>query len=113
MAAHDRSGFEVLEILDPAAIVQLEAEYGQILGKLHARYLPEIETSRGYLANADYLDGLRIAWLVDKRWFKPGRKVSSRALGYALGKLLADVCDMKWCRIKDGYGEFNVHGVLQ
>ena len=105
MSLEERSRFQVLEVLDAHALLELEARCAPLLCKLHERYLPEIPADHGYLPNADYLDGLRIAWLLDKRWFKPSRRTTSQAFGYAFGRLLSENLGMKWCRIKDGYGE--------
>jgi hypothetical protein len=105
MSADERSRFEVIAVFDAAALHKLEMQFGKTLEKLHTRYLHDRAANRGYVASADYLDALRIAWLLDKSWLKVSTRASTKGFGYAFGRLLSDRLGMKWCLIKDGYGE--------
>ena len=75
------------------------------LQALSARYVPEIDTSKGFPAKPEYLDVLRTSWLLDQEAGRPPHSVVESGLGFALGLILADLLQMKWCTIIDNQGD--------
>lgn len=75
------------------------------LQALSARYVPEIDPSKGFPAKPEYLDVLRTSWLLDKAADRPPHSVVESGLGFALGLLLAARLQMKWYNILDNSGK--------
>jgi hypothetical protein len=105
MTDKELSRFEVLRKFTNDDLADLESKFGPKLASLRIRYASDLSMGSEMLDNPQYLDVLRTAWFLDRRWLKPSAKTVTGALGYAFGCLLGRQLNMDWCEIRDSYGE--------
>jgi hypothetical protein len=96
---------DVERALTTEEVRSLRHQHFADLQALSARYVPEIDPAKGFPAKPEYLDVLRTSWLLDQAADRPPHSVVESGLGFALGLLLADLLQMKWCTILDNQGK--------
>jgi hypothetical protein len=97
--------FEIIRMLDEREISSFVSARMEAIEIVSSRYLPEIDLKCGFPSKPEYLDALRISWMLDLGNGKPQFAVLVRALGAALGLILQDIFGMKWGLIRDSLGE--------
>jgi hypothetical protein len=97
--------FEVIRELANDEISSLVNDSYPALVAVSSRYLPEIDLKSGFPCTPEYLDAIRTSWLLDKHEGKPPYATVIRALWPALGQTLCSNLGLKWCLIKDSFGQ--------
>ena len=98
--------FELVHPLSEEQGEELRARCRPYLLALAARYVPEIDVSRGFPGKPEFLDVLRTSWRLDDGADRPPHHDVVHGVGWLFGQVLARRTALRWWVARDAGGEF-------
>ena len=98
--------FSLVHPLSDSEIFEIKERCSPSLRALCARYIAEVDPSKGFPSGPNFLDVLRTSWLLDSQPEKPEFSTLVNGLGYAFGLVLKKEFQLQWFEAIDSNGKF-------